>query len=54
MAKITIDIPEDVLSQLTQDGNEEQILEQRLTAMLRLGLASSKMSPDIYRSLRVR
>ena len=48
MAKITINIPEDVLSQLTQDENNEQILEQRLTSILRLGLASSKMSPDIY------
>lgn len=49
MAKITIDIPEDVLNRLTQNGNDEQILEQRFTDVLRLGLANNTTSSDIYR-----
>jgi hypothetical protein len=49
MAKITIDVPEDILDRLTQDGNDAQILSQRFTSILRLGLANSAVSADIYR-----
>lgn len=49
MAKITIDVPEDILDRLTQDGNDAQIISQRFTSILRLGLANSTVSPDIYR-----
>ena len=49
MAKITIDVPEDILNQLTQNGNNEQLLEQQFTSILRLGLANSTIAPDIYR-----
>jgi hypothetical protein len=48
MAKITIDIPDDLLTQLTSETSNPDILEQRLPEILRLGLSAGKLPADVY------
>ena len=48
MAKITIDIPDDVLTQLTSETSSTEVLEQRLPEILRLGLSAGKLPADVY------
>ena len=49
MTKITIDVPEDILDSLTQDGHDEQIISQRFTSILKLGLTANTLAPETYR-----
>jgi hypothetical protein len=48
MAKITIEIPDDLLTQLTSDTNNTVILEQRLPEILRRGLSIGRLPADVY------
>jgi hypothetical protein len=48
MAKITIDIPDDILTQLTAETSSTAILEQRLAEILRLGLSAGRLPADVY------
>ena len=48
MAKITIDIPDDILTQLTSETSSPEVLEQRLPEILRLGLLAGKLPADVY------
>jgi hypothetical protein len=48
MAKITIDVPDDLLTQLTKETNSSEILERRLPELLRLGLSAGKLPADVY------
>jgi hypothetical protein len=48
MAKITIDIPDDILTQLTSETSSPEVLEQRLPEILRLGLSGGKLPADVY------
>ena len=48
MAKITIDIPDDILTQLTSETSSPEVLEQRLPEILRLGLSAGKLPADVY------
>jgi hypothetical protein len=48
MAKITIDIPDDLLTQLTSEISSPEVLEQRLPEILRLGLSAGKLPADVY------
>jgi hypothetical protein len=48
MAKITIDIPDDILTQLTSETSSLEVLERRLPEILRLGLSAGKLPADVY------
>jgi hypothetical protein len=48
MAKITINIPDDLLTQLTTETNNLEVLERRLPEILRLGLSAGKLPADVY------
>lgn len=48
MAKITIDIPDDILTQLTLETSSLEVLERRLPEVLRLGLSAGKLPADVY------
>ena len=48
MAKITIDIPDDLLTQLTTETSNPEVLERRLPEILRLGLSAGKLPADVY------
>jgi HNH endonuclease len=48
MAKITIDIPDDLFTQLTKETTNTEILERRLPELLRLGLSPGKLPADVY------
>jgi hypothetical protein len=48
MAKITIDIPDDLLTQLTTETSNLEVLERRLPEILRLGLSAGKLPADVY------
>jgi hypothetical protein len=43
MAKITIDVPDDLFTQLTKETTNTEILERRLPEVLRLGLSAGKL-----------
>ena len=48
MTKITIDIPDDILTQLSSETSSPEVLEQRLPEILRLGLSAGKLPADVY------
>ena len=48
MAKITIDVPDDLLIQLTNETNSTEILERRIPELLRLGLSAGSLPADVY------
>jgi hypothetical protein len=48
MAKITIDVPDDLFTQLTKETTNTEILERRLPELLRLGLSAGKLPADVY------
>ena len=48
MAKITIDVPDDLFTQLTKETTNIEILERRLPELLRLGLSAGKLPADVY------
>jgi hypothetical protein len=48
MAKITVDIPDDILTQLTSETSSSEVLERRLAEILRLGLSSGTLPADVY------
>jgi hypothetical protein len=48
MAKITIDVPDDLFTQLTKETNSTEILERRLPELLQLGLSAGRLPADVY------
>ncbi len=48
MAKITIDIPDDILTQLNSETSSPEVLERRLPEILRLGLSAGTLPADVY------
>jgi hypothetical protein len=48
MTKIRIDVPDDILTQLTKETTNTEILERRLPELLRLGLSAGKLPADVY------
>ena len=49
MTKITIDLPDNLLGEITEGATTEGLLEARLPELLRLGLMAGRSSTDIYK-----
>jgi hypothetical protein len=49
MTRITVDLPDNLLGEITEGSTIEGVLEARLPELLRLGLTASKSSTDIYK-----
>jgi hypothetical protein len=49
MAKITLDVPDDLLTQLTQGENDLESLEIKLLELVRLSLSPGNLPATVYR-----
>jgi hypothetical protein len=49
MTKIRIDVPDDLLTQLTKETTNTEIRELRLPELLRLGLSAGKLPDNVDR-----
>jgi hypothetical protein len=49
MTRITVDLPDNLLGEITEGSTTEGILEARLPELLRLGLMAGNSSTDIYK-----
>jgi hypothetical protein len=49
MTRITVDLPDNLLGEITKGSTTEGLLEERLPELLRLGLMAGKSSTDIYK-----
>ncbi len=49
MTRITVDLPDNLLEEITERSTTEGVLESRLPELLRLGLMADRAPIDLYR-----